>query len=456
MSKREGMMKLGGFFHPTGSHIAAWLHPDAQIDAGVNFRHYVELAQTAERGKFDLMFIRDSAATRDGNLDILSRWPQYMAYFEPTTLLAAIAATTKNIGLVATMTTSYNEPYNVARRIASLDHISGGRAGWNVVTSSNVSEAYNFGREKHIEHAERYDRAWEFVDVVKGLLDSYDDDAFVRNRATAQYFDPTKLHTLNHQGKHFKVRGPLNAARPPQGYPVIAQAGASEAGKDFAAATAEVVFTPANSLESAIEFYADLKGRMPKYGRSLDDLKIMPGLNPIVGGTEAEAKEKHEYLQSLIHPDVGRALLSWDLGGMDLSDAPIDEELPYDRVPVDTNGSKSTLQRIVEMAKKEKMTIRQLYQRYGGARGQQTLIGTPEQIADHMEEWFVKGGVDGFLIQPAVSPVGLTDFVDNVVPELQRRGVFRTEYEGATLRENLGLRRPLSRYASEKANKAAE
>ena len=456
MTKRQGQMKLGGFFHPTGSHVASWLHPEAQIDAGTNFRHYVELAQIAERGKFDLMFIRDSAATRDGRLEVLSRWPQYMAYFEPTTLLAAIAAVTDHIGLIATLTTSYNEPYNVARRIASLDHISGGRAGWNVVTSSNVSEAYNFGRERHIDHAERYDRAWEFVDVVKGLLDSYDDDAFVRDRESSTYFDPHKLHMLNHQGKHFKVRGPLNAARPPQGYPVIAQAGASEAGKEFAAATAEVVFTPANSLQDAKTFYADLKGRMSRYGRETDQLKIMPGLNPIVGASEAEAREKHEYLQSLIHPDVGRELLSWDLAGMDLRDVPVDQELPYDRIPADTLGSKSTLQRIVEMAKAEKLTIRQLYQRYGGARGQQTLVGTAEQIADHMEHWFLEGGVDGFLIQPAYSPGGFRDFVDLVVPELQSRGVFRTEYEGKTLRDNLGLRRPDSRYSTGGITQAAE
>jgi alkanesulfonate monooxygenase len=450
-------MKLGGFFHPTGSHVASWLHPESQIDAGVNFRHYVELAQIAERGKLDLIFIRDSAATRDGRLEVLSRWPQYMCYFEPTTLLAAIAALTERLGLIATATTSYNEPYNVARRIASLDHISGGRAGWNVVTSSNVSEAYNFGRERHIEHAERYDRAHEFVDVVKGLWDSWDDDAFVRDRASARYFDPAKLHYLNHKGKHFSVRGPLNAARPPQGHPVIAQAGASDAGKAFAAATAEVMFTPLDTLDEARAFYADMKGRMEKHGREPSHLKIMPGLNPIVGRTQAQAREKHDYLQSLIHPDVGRDLLSRDLGGADLSDWPVDQELPYHRIPTDTNASKSSLERIVGMARRERMTVRQLYLRYGGARGQLTVVGTAAQIADLMEEWFVSFGVDGFLVQPAYSPGGFRDFVDQVVPELQRRGLFRREYEGRTLRENLGLPRPASRYAkaSEQASKEA-
>src|SRR5258706_4734617 len=248
-------LKLGAMFPPTGHHVASWLHEGSQIDAGTNFRHYASLCQRAEQAKFDLMFLADAVAVRDGDLGPLSRWPQYMAYFEPITLLSALASITARIGLCATATTSYNEPYNVARKFASLDHISGGRAGWNVVTSSNLSEAYNFGREAHYEHDARYDRAFEFVEVVQGLWDSWDDDAFVRDRASARYFDPTKLHALNHKGKHFSVRGPLNLARPPQGYPVIAQAGASEAGKEFAAETAEVVFTPLDSLAKSKAFY---------------------------------------------------------------------------------------------------------------------------------------------------------------------------------------------------------
>ena len=296
-------MKLGAFFHPTGHHIASWMHPDAQIDAGTNFRHYVELAQMSERAKFDFIFLADALAVRDGNLEALSRWPQYMAYFEPITLLAGIAGQTERIGLVATATTSYNEPYNVARKFASLDHISAGRAGWNVVTSANLSEAFNFGREAHYEHGERYNRALEFTEVVCGLWDSWDDDAFLRDRATGRYFDPAKLHTLNHKGEHFSVRGPLNVARPPQGHPVIFQAGSSEVGRELAARTAEAVFTPQHSLDGAQAFYRDLKGRMAKYGRSAEHLKVMPGLNPIVGRTEQEAKDKQRYLESLIHPD---------------------------------------------------------------------------------------------------------------------------------------------------------
>jgi len=442
----RGQMKLGAFFHPTGHHVASWLHPDAQIDAGTNFHHYVELAQMSEAAKFDLMFLADALAIRDGNLEALSRWPQYMAYFEPITLLSGIAGLTKNIGLVSTATTSYNEPYNVARKFASLDHISGGRAGWNVVTSANLSEAYNFGREAHYEHGERYDRALEFTEVVFGLWDSWDDDAFLRDRTTGRYFDPSKLHTLNHKGEHFSVRGPLNVARPPQGHPVIFQAGSSDVGRELAARTAEAVFTPQHSLEGAQAFYRDLKGRMAKYGRSPEHLKIMPGLNPIVGRTEQEAKDKHQYLQSLIHPEVGLELLSNALAGFDLRPYDLDGPLPDAVFSVVPKGSTTSFRNVLRWAREEHLTIRQLYQRFAGARGQRTVIGGAAQIVDQMEEWFVNRGVDGFLIQPSHLPGGLRDFISLVIPELQERGLFRSEYEGPTLRDQLGLPRPRSRY----------
>src|SRR5580698_3963859 len=371
-SSDRRQMKLGAFFHPTGHHVASWLHPEAQIDAGTNVEHYIELAQTAERGKFDLMFLADALATRDGNLEALSRWPQYMAYFEPITLLSAIAAVTKRIGLVSTATTSYNEPYNVARKYASLDHISGGRAGWNVVTSANIAEAWNFGREQHYQHGERYDRAVEFVEVVQGLWDSWEDDAFVRDRASGRYWVPEKLHTLNHKGEHFSVRGPLNVARPPQGQPVIFQAGSSEVGRELAARTAEAVFTPQHSLEGAQAFYRDLKGRMAKYGRSPDHLRIMPGLNPIVGRTRQEAEEKHQYLQALIHPDVGLELLSNAIGGFDLTGYPLDGPLPEAAYATKTNAGTTSFRNVLGWARNEKLTIRQLYQRFAGARGQRT------------------------------------------------------------------------------------
>jgi N-acetyl-S-(2-succino)cysteine monooxygenase len=443
----RGQMHLGAFFHPTGHHVASWLHPDAQIDAGTNFRHYVELAQMSERAKFDLMFLADALAVRDGNLEPLSRWPQYMAYFEPITLLSGIAGLTERIGLVSTATTSYNEPYNVARKFASLDHISGGRAGWNVVTSANISEAFNFGREAHFEHGERYDRALEFTEVVFGLWDSWDDDAFLRDRTTGRYFDPTKLHTLNHKGEHFSVRGPLNVARPPQGRPVIFQAGSSEVGRELAARTAEAVFTPQHSLEGAQAFYRDLKGRMAKYGRSPDHLVIMPGLNPIVGRTRREAEEKHRYLQSLIHPDVGLELLSNALADFDLRPYDLDGPLPEAAFSVTPKGSTTSFRNVLSWAMEENLTIRQLYQRFAGARGQRTVIGTAADIVDQMQEWFVNRGVDGFLIQPSHLPGGLQDFIDLVIPELRERGLFRTEYNGTTLRDHLELPRPRSRYA---------
>ncbi len=444
---RKDQMTLGAFFHPTGHHVAAWLHPGAQIDAGSNIEHYLELARISERGKFHFMFLADAAAVRSGKPQALRRWPQYMAYFEPITLLSAIASCTSRLGLVATATTSYNEPYHVARKFASLDHISHGRAGWNVVTSGVQAEAYNFGRDEHYEHDARYMRAHEFVQVVKGLWDSWDDDAFVRDRSTAIYYDPEKLHVLRHKGEHYSVLGPLNIARPPQGHPVIVQAGASEVGRDFAAEFAEVVFSATSqSFQVAKSFYDDVKGRMAKFCRKPEQLRITVGWNAIVGRTNEEAEEKHQYLQSLIHPDVGLELLSDALGGFDLTKYPLDGPLPD--VPTETKSNKGHLMKVVSWARDENLTIRQLYQRYAGARGNRTVMGSAQQVADEMEQWFQGGAADGFLVQPAYLPDGLTDFVDLVIPELQRRGLFHKDYAGTTLRENLGLRRPASRYAS--------
>jgi alkanesulfonate monooxygenase len=440
------MMKLGGLFHPTGNHVAAWLRPDSQLDAGSNFQHYVKVAKTAEAAKFDLLFFADAAAVRGGDIEALSRWPQYMAYFEPTTLLAGIAAMTQHIGLVATATTSYNEPYNIARRYASLDHISAGRAGWNVVTSSNVDESMNFGRDDHYSHEARYERAREFVGVVRGLWDSWEDDAFIRDRESGIYFRPDALHTLDHHGAHFRVRGPLNIGRPPQGHPVIAQAGSSNDGMELAAETAEIVFTAQHTVEKAKAFYDNLKSRMSRYGRQPDQLKIMPGLNPVMAATREEARERHAQLQALIQPEVGLELLSNALGGFELRGHDLDGPLPDTISAEHTNTSKSTVQSTIDMAKRENLTIRQLYQKLAGARGQRTIVGTAVDIADEMEAWFRAEAVDGFLIQPAVLPGDLDEFATTVVPELQRRGVFRTEYEGATLRENLGLTRPLNRF----------
>src|SRR5882724_1616 len=447
-------MKLGAFFHPTGNHVAAWLHPDAQIDAGTNFRHYAEITQTAERGKFDLMFVADAVATRDGKLEALSRWPQYMAYFDPLTLLPALAAVTTHIGICGTATTSYNEPYHVARKFASLDLISGGRAGWNVVTSSATNEAWNFGREQHFEHGERYDRANEFVEVVQGLWDSWEDDAFVRDRSTGVYFDPAKLHTLDHKGKHFSVRGPLNVPRSPQGHPVIVQAGTSDDGMDVAAKFAEVIFGAPLTIEASQSYFKEVKGRArEKFGRNPAHLKVMPGLSVYVGRTEEEANEKFEHQNSLMHPVVAREILSTVLGNVDLTpydfDGPLPENLPM------SNASQSTFKYVTELAKKDNLSMRQIAQVVAGARAKMVIKGTPAQIADHMEQWFVDEAADGFNIMPPYLPGSLNDFVELVIPELQRRGLFRTEYTGRTLRDHLGLPRPPSRYTT-RADEAAE
>jgi FMN-dependent oxidoreductase (nitrilotriacetate monooxygenase family) len=445
MSTRKDQMRLGAFFHPTGHHVAAWLDAGSQIDAGTNFAHYMKLAQSAEAAKFDLVFLADAIATRDGNLQALSRWPQYMAYFDPITLLAGLAAVTKHIGLVATATTSFNEPYHVARRFASLDHMSNGRSGWNVVTSSNASEAFNFGRDAHFGHTERYERADEFVRVVKGLWDSWDDDAFLRDRASARYFDAERVHFLHHKGKHFSVRGPLNVARPPQGYPVIFQASASDTGKELAAQIAEVVFTPLHELEQAKAFYRQLKDDAAHYGRSDDDIVVMPGLNVVVADSEKAADEKIKYLQSLIHPDVGKELLSTALGGLDLTPYDVDQPLPEHVVAQELQKNNSRVKYLFH----GNPTIRQMYESFGTGRGQRTIKGTPISIVDQMQRWFESRAVDGYLIQPPILPSGLDEFNSRIIPELQDRGLFRTEYSGQTLRENLGLKRPPSMYATE-------
>jgi alkanesulfonate monooxygenase len=441
----KGQMRLGAFFNPTGHHVASWRHPRAQADAGINFQHYVEITRTAERAKFDMVFLADNVCVRDASMEAISRSAQYIANFEPITLLSALAAVTTHIGLVATASTSYNEPYHVARKFASLDHLSGGRAGWNLVTSGQEAEARNFGREKHYQHGERYERAREFAQIVIGLWDSWDDDAFVRDKESGQFFKPQALHPLDHKGENFSVRGPLNVPRTPQGRPVIVQAGGSEDMIKVAAEFAEVIFCAPLTLDAAQKFYMELKGRVAGYGRDPDQVKIMPGLSAIVGRTEAEAQERYEYLQSLIHPIVAREILSLVLGSVDLSPYPLDGPFP-ENLP-QSNASQSTYQYVIDMARNEKLTMREVALRVAGARGKAVVRGSPQQVADHMEEWFRKDGCDGFNLMPPFLPGGLDDFVELVLPELRRRGLFRAEYEGRTLREHLGLARPASRYA---------
>jgi alkanesulfonate monooxygenase len=436
-------MHLGVLANPTGNHVASWRHPGAAADAAVNVRHYIELARTAERGLFDMVFLADAVATREGDMEAVSRVAQYTAYLEPLTLLSAIAPFTEHIGLVATGNTTYGEPYHLARLFGSLDIISGGRAGWNIVTGANEQAALNFGAGTHAEHDQRYVQAREFTDVVLGLWDSWDDDAFPRDVATGRYFDPAKRHVLDHVGEYYSVRGPLNLPRPVQGYPVLMQAGSSDAGRAFAAEYGEAIFTAHLKLAEAQAFYADLKSRAVRAGRDPDHVVILPGFSPLVGRTEAEAREKFEYLQSLIHPSVLRETLSMTLGGVDLSGYDMDEPMPDLPTPNTMQGAFHTT---MALAREESLTMRELAARISAGRQRAFLAGTPTQIADHMQQWFREGAADGFNIIAPYFPGAFEEFVDQVVPELQDRGLFRTEYEGTTLRENLGLPRPAGRY----------
>ena len=449
---RRGKMNLGAYYNPTGHHVASWRHPKAQADAHVNIDHYLEIARTAERAKFDMVFLADSNVIRDADMEALRRSTQFVAYFEPLTLLSAMAMVTSKIGLVGTASTSWNQPYHIARKFASLDHVSKGRAAWNAVTSTGDREAQNFGRERAYPHGARYDRAHEVIEIVQGLWDSWDDDAFIRDKESGLFFDPEKLHELNHDTERYHVRGPLNVPRPPQGYPVVVQAGASDAGRELAAHYAEAIFSPHLDWQSAKLYYDDTKGRMAKYDRNPNHLKILPGLSIFVKPTEAEAREDYEFTQSLIHPIVGREILATMLGGIDLSPYDLDGPLP-DPLP-GPPGSHGHHEALTKLARETGMTIRQLGAHAAGARGKNVFVGSPTQVADYMQEWFEQEACDGFNIMPPYIPGALDDFCNLVIPELQRRGLFRTEYEGDTLRENLGLPRPESRY--KKSKKAAE
>jgi alkanesulfonate monooxygenase len=429
-------LKLGAFMRPVSLHTGAWRYPGAFPDANFHLGHLKRFIQKLEHGKFDAFFMADHLAVLNMPVNALKR-SHTVTSFEPFTLLSALAGATERIGLVATASTTFDQPYHVARRFASLDHISGGRAGWNVVTTSNPDAALNFGLDEHMEHDERYVRAREFYDVVTGLWDSFADDAFVRDVEAGLYFDPARMHVLDHKGRYFSVRGPLNIARPVQGWPVIVQAGASEPGKQLAAETAEVVFAAYGDLAAGKAFYADVKGRLDKLGRDRDHLKILPGAFVVVGETDQAARDKLALLDSRVHDDSGIASLSIALGH-DASQ--FDPDRPLPEIP-ESNQSQSARQRVLDAARRDKLTVRQLAQRLGGYSGLK-FVGTPQRIADQMEQWLVEDGSDGFNVMFPFLPAGLDDFVDKVVPELQRRGIFRERYEGATLREHLGLPRP--------------
>ncbi|MCC8354552.1 LLM class flavin-dependent oxidoreductase [Bacillus sp. AF23] len=440
MTSKKKQIKLGVFLAGTGHHVASWRHPDAPADASMNLDYFKQLARTAERGKLDMLFLADSLS-----IDSKSH-PNVLTRFEPFTLLSALAQVTSRIGLTATASTTYSEPFHIARQFASLDHLSNGRAGWNVVTSSIESTALNFSGEKHLEHHLRYQRAEEFVEAVKGLWDSWEEDAFIRNKETGEFFDKEKMHELNHKGDYFSVRGPLNVSRTPQGQPVIIQAGSSGDGKALAAKTAEVIFTAQNHLESAQEFYQSIKKQAAEFGRDPEKIAIMPGIFPVIADTEEEAQAKYQELQDLIIPSVGLQILQNYLGGIDLSAYPLDGPLP--KLDADaSNAVKSRFKLVQEMAERDNMTIRELYKYVAGSRGHHIFVGTPEQLADKMQEWVDHKACDGFNIMPPLLPEGIELFVDKVVPILQERGVFRKEYEGTTLREHFGLEKPVNRYA---------
>jgi FMN-dependent oxidoreductase (nitrilotriacetate monooxygenase family) len=433
-------LHLGAFMRPSSIHTGAWRYPGAWRDANFNFQHLKRCAQKLEAGRFDAFFMADHMAVLNMPVEALKR-SHTVTSFEPFTLLSALSQATTHLGLVATGSTTFDAPYHIARRFASLDHISGGRAGWNIVTTSNPDAALNFGLDEHMEHGERYKRAREFYDVVTGLWDSWADDAFVRDAESGVFVDPAKMHVLGHKGTHLSVRGPLNIARPVQGWPVIVQAGASEAGRQLAAETAEAVFTAQSSLDAGREFYKDVKGRMTKLGRNPDHMKILPACFVIAGDSIEEAKAKRATLDSLVHSANAIASLSIALGH---DASTFDPDGPLPEIP-ESNASKSGRQRAVDLARRENLTVRQLAQRLGGYSGL-AMVGTAKTIANEMQQWLELQGSDGFTVMFPYLPGGLDDFVDKVIPELQSRDLFRREYEGATLRENLGLPRPGNKY----------
>ncbi len=437
---RSRQLHLGAFMRPVSIHTGAWRYPGAWPDANFNLAHIKRLIQTLEAAKFDAFFMADHLAVLNMPIDALKR-SHTVTSFEPFTLLSALAMVTSRIGLVATASTTYDEPFHVARRFASLDHLSEGRSGWNIVTTGNPETSHNFGNDQHLAHATRYARAREFYDVVTGLWDSWADDAFVCDVAAGIYFNPDKLHVLDHHGAFLDVRGPLNIGRPVQGWPVIVQAGSSDAGRQLAAETAEVIFGSESTLATGKIFYADVKGRMRAIGRHPDRLKILPAAFVVVGDTVAEAQAKRAHLDSLVHYDSGIRSLSIGLD-YDVSRFDPDGQLP--EIP-ESNASKSGRDRLVSVACEKQLTIRQLTAKTGSYAGL-AFVGTAATIADEMEAWLEERGSDGFNIMFPFLPAGLDDFAAKVIPELQRRGLFRSEYEGTTLRDHLGLPRPENRF----------
>ena len=434
----ERKMRLGAFLAGTGSNMASWRHPNAVADAAINLDYYRQLTRKAETAKLDFVFFGDGLYISE------KAHPNFLNRFEPVTLLAALAMDTTKIGLAATLSTSYSEPFTVARQFASIDHISGGRAGWNIVTSPLEGSALNYSKAEHPQHDLRYRMAAEYIEVTKGLWDSWEDDAFVRNKETGQFIDPEKLHRVNHKGEFFSVQGPLTISRSKQGRPILIQAGSSEAGKDFASQVADAVFTGQANIDDAREFYQDVKGRAVKHGRRPEEILMLPGCNPIVGSTAAEAEQKYQEIANLVV--IGDALnyLGRYFNDIDFTQYDLDEQFP-ELGDFARNGWESATDRIKKVSREEGLTLRQMALRSTTPKG--PFIGTAEHIADTMQAWFEAGAADGFMMNASVLPQGFDDFVDHVLPILKDRGLFRTEYEHDTLRGNLGLAKPANRYA---------
>lgn len=440
-------LHLTAFMRPVSLHTGAWRYPGSYPDANFNLDHLKSFIKKLEDAKFDAFFMADHLAVLNMPVEALKR-SHTTTSFEPFTLLSALSQVTEKIGLAATASTTYDEPYHIARRFASLDHLSNGRAAWNIVTTGNPESAKNFGLDEHMQHGDRYKRAREFYDVVTGLWDSFADDAFIRDQESGTYLDPDKMHVLNHKGDDLSVRGPLNIARPVQGWPVIVQAGQSDPGRQLAAETAEAVFCSPRNIEGAKELYADIKGRAEAAGRERNQLKILPAAMVVIGDTAEDAQAKRLKLDSFVHYDSAIASLSIALG-TDASGFNPDGPLPTD-LP-ETNASKTSRDGVLRLAKQEQLTVRQLAQRYGGYAGN-AFVGTPETIADEWTKWLAEDACDGFTIVFPFLPQGLDDVTKRLVPELQRRGIFRQDYEGTTLREHLGLKRPENRFFSNQAN----
>ena len=436
-------LHLNAFLMSTGHHEASWRLPESDPRANTDIEHYKNLARIAERGTFDSLFLADGPVLWG---DVAQR---PAGAIEPLTLLTVLGTVTEHIGLIATASTSYNSPYNLARRFASLDHVSAGRAGWNIVTTAGPAAARNFGLEDSPDHGERYARAAEFTEVALKLWDSWEDDVYVGDKEEGIWGDDAKIHPPRYRGRFLSVEGALNIPRSPQGYPLLVQAGSSEDGKDFAARYAEAVFTAQQTLEEAQGFYTDLKARTKDAGRDPDGIKILPGIVPVIGSTEAEAREREAELEDRITYRHGQRRLS-ELLNLPVESLGLDARLPKDLPPsTQINGAQSRYELVVELAHRENLTVRELIARLGGGRGHRTFTGTPEQVADAIEDWFTQGAADGFNVMPPVLPSGLELFVDHVVPILRDRGLFRTEYvPGLTLRERYGLPRPANQYLS--------